>query len=111
MIPYLFTEGKYTSRLKFLKQLPKGKTLVHFEQVDMGLAKKELEGIACVTGNFPAFMLINGTRQQVIDETKRQLDACAPGGGYIFSLDGSFVGGKRENVEALYETIKTYGKY
>jgi hypothetical protein len=111
MIPYLFTEGKYTSRLKFLKQLPKGKTLVHFETVDMRVAKKELEGVACVTGNFPANLLINGSRQQVIDEVKRQLDVCAPGGGYIFSFDGTFTGGKRENVEALYETVKTYGKY
>ena len=111
MIPYLFTEGKYSSRYRFLKQLPKGKTLVHFESVDMAQAKKELEGIACVTGNFPAVLLSNGTRQQVIDEVKRQLDACAPGGGYMFSFDGSFVGGKRENVEALYDTVKTYGKY
>jgi hypothetical protein len=111
MIPYLFTEGKYSSRLKFLKTLPKGKTLVHFENADMALAKRELEGVACVTGNFPAFLLSNGTKQQVIDEVKRQLDACAGGGGYMFSFDGTFTGGKRENVEALYGTIKTYGKY
>ena len=30
MIPYLFTEGKYSTRYEFLKQLPRGKCMVHF---------------------------------------------------------------------------------
>jgi len=111
MIPYLFTEGKYRTRYKFLKQLPPGKCLVHFEQVDMAEAKRELSGTACVTGNFPSFLLINGTKEQVVSEAKRLLDACAPGGGYMFGFDGGLYGGKRENVEALYETVREYGKY
>ena len=111
MIPYLFTEGKYNTRLDFLKQLPPGKCLVHFEQVDMVRAKAELGDVACITGNFPAHLLQTGTRQQVIDEAKRLLDACAPGGGYMFAFDGGLYGGSRENVEALYQTVKDYGKY
>jgi hypothetical protein len=112
MIPYIYTEGKYTTRLKYLKTLPKGKTIVHFEEVDMALAKKELGDIACLAGNFPAYTLTHATKQQVIDETKKLLDICAPGGGYIFDFDGGlYSGSKRENVEALFETVKTYGKY
>jgi hypothetical protein len=111
MIPYLFTEGKYNTRLKFLQQLPPGKCMVHFEHVDMAEAKKQLGDIACITGNFPSFLLENGTKQQVIDEAKRLLDTCAPGGGYMFAFDGGLYGGKRENVEALYATVREYGVY
>ncbi|MDR1714124.1 MAG: hypothetical protein LBR39_08260 [Coriobacteriales bacterium] len=111
MIPYLFTEGRYSTRYKFLRQLPPGKCLVHFEQVDMAEAKRELQDVAAIVGNFPSFLLHNGTEQQVIEEAKRLLDACAPGGGYMFGFDGGLYGGKRENVEALYATVREYGKY
>ena len=30
-VPYIFTEGNYNSRLKFLVEVPKGKVLYHFE--------------------------------------------------------------------------------
>jgi uroporphyrinogen-III decarboxylase len=111
MIPYLFTEGPYTTRLKFLKELPPAKCLIHFEKIDMALAKRELAGVACITGNFPAWLLETGTPQQVTDEAKRLLDACAPGGGYMFAFDGGMYAGKRANVEALYQTVKEYGRY
>jgi hypothetical protein len=111
MIPYLFTEGPYTSRLKFLKQLPPAKCLVHFEKIDMALAKRELADVACITGNFPGWLLETGTPERVTEEAKRLLDACAPGGGYMFAFDGGMYAGKRANVEALYATVKEYGRY
>lgn len=110
-IPYVYTEAKYNSRIKFLKDLPKGKTIVHFEEIDMKMAKQELKDVACVSGVFPAMILSTGTKQEVIDEAKRVMDAFAPGGGYIFDFDGGIYEHKRENMEALFETIKTYGKY
>jgi len=110
-IPYVYTEAKYNSRMRFLKDLPKGKCIVHFEQIDMENAKRELKDVACVSGVYEAGLLTTGTKQQVIDEAKRVMDVFAPGGGYIFDFDGGMYNHKRENVEALFETIKTYGKY
>ena len=110
-IPYVYTEAKYDSRMKYLKDLPKGKTVVHFEQIDIVNAKNELRDVACVSGVYPAQLLTYGTKQQVIDEAKRLMDVFAPGGGYIFDFDGGIYDSKRENLEALYDTIKTYGKY
>jgi len=110
-IPYVYTEGRYTTRMKYLKDLPKGKCVVHFEEVDMAFAKKELGDIACLSGGFPATLLYWDSKERVIEETKKLLDICAPGGGFIFDLDGGLYESKRENVEALFDTIKTYGKY
>ena len=109
-IPYIFTEGKYNSRLDCLKEVPEGKVLYHFEEVDMVEAKKKLGGIACISGGFPNYLLNYGTRQEVVDECKRLIDACAPGGGYIFETAYGMDYAKRENVEAMFETVHTYGK-
>ncbi|MDR0501536.1 MAG: hypothetical protein LBG97_09925 [Coriobacteriales bacterium] len=110
-IPYIFTEGPYNTRFKFLKQLPPGKCVVHFEDVDMALAKRELTGVACIAGNFRYQTLARGTKEQVVEEAKQLLDTCAPGGGYMFDLDGGMYGLPRENLEALYGYLKDAGKY
>lgn len=110
-IPYIFTEGPYNSRFEFLKQLPAGKCVVHFEDVDMARAKRELEGIACIAGNYPYQLLKNGTREEVAEAAKRLLDTMAPGGGYMFDLDGGMYDLPEENLEALYDVIRTQGVY
>lgn len=111
MIANVFAEGRYSSRLDFLKEVPKGKVIYAFEQTPMELAKKKLGGVACITGGFPNAILDFGTVQQTIDETKKIIDICAPGGGYIFRTNASLSNAKVENVEAMFSTIREYGKY
>jgi hypothetical protein len=111
MVPYIYTEGPYNSRIKYLKEVPKGKVLYHFEDVDMKVAKKELGDIACISGGFPIFLLHYGTKQQVIDKCKELIDTCAPGGGFLFETSAGFDNAIPENVEAMFETVKTYGVY
>ena len=111
LIPMMFCEGKYNSRLKYLKDSPKGKILFRFETIDMALAKKTLKGVACLGGGFPSTLLQFGTKQDVVDAAKRFLDEAMPGGGYIFRTSAGLDGGKIDNVIALIETVKEYGKY
>lgn len=110
-IPYVYTEGKYDSRIKFLSDVPKGKVIYHFEYADMEYAKKELGDVACISGGFDRLLLEKGTKQQVIDETKRLIDICAPGGGFIFETDAGVDFAKDENFEAMMVTAKDYGRY
>jgi hypothetical protein len=111
MVPYIYTEGRYDTRIKYLKDVPKAKVLYHFETVDMKKAKKELGGIACISGGFPLDVLHFGKKQQVIDKVKELIDDCAPGGGYIFATAAGFDDAPPENVEAMFDTVKTYGVY
>jgi uroporphyrinogen-III decarboxylase len=111
MIPYLFTEGPYSSRLEFLKQLPPAKCLVHFEKIDIAWAKRELQDVACVTGNFSGWLLESGTPNEVKESVKQLMDDCAEGGGYMLAFDSGMYAGKRANVEALYEAVREYGRY
>jgi hypothetical protein len=110
LVPFIYTEGGYDSRIECLKEVPKGKVLYHFEKADMIRAKKLLGDTACITGGFPVYLLDHGTKQQVIDEAKRLIDGCAAGGGYIFGTSCGIDYAKPENVEALVDTVRTYGK-
>ena len=108
---YVYTEGPYTSRLDHLTEVDKNMVVYHFEEVDLALAKKKLGNMACIAGGFPAWIVEAGTKQRVIDEVKRVLDICAPGGGYIFEGGYSFGEAPVENVIAMFETAATYGAY
>lgn len=111
IIPYVFCEGKYNTRLEILRDVPKGKVVYMFEEVDIANAKKILGDTACICGNLPTALLTYGKKQEVIDRTKEMLDICAPGGGFI--MDASIVidNANPENLQAMRETTLTYGKY
>ena len=108
--PFIYTEGKYNTRIEQLADVPKGKVIYHFETADMARAKKILGDTACISGNLSIYTLEHGTKEQVIDETKRLLDICAPGGGYIFDFNGCLDNCKPENLEAALDTVYTYGR-
>lgn len=111
LTPYIFFEGKYDTRLERIRDgLPKG-ILAMFEQVDIARACKVLDGHTCVCGNLPGAMLNYGKKQDVIDETKRMIDECAPGGGFIMDTSIVFETYNEENMDAWFETTTEYGKY
>jgi hypothetical protein len=112
VIPYVYTEAKYGTRLKFLRELPKGKTVVHFEDVDPLTAKKALGDVACISGFYPARLLTHGTKRQVIDKAKEIMDICAPGGGFIFGSTNSVqFGANTDNYLRALDIVREKGNY
>ena len=112
VIPMVFTESSYNTRIKYLKDLPKGKCIVHFEQGDPAQIKRELGDVACLTGFFPWSFMNKATPEQVREKAKELIDILAPGGGYMFSFDGGIDDlCTTANMEALFDTIRTFGKY
>ncbi len=111
VIPYVFCEGKYNRRLDIISEVPKGKVIYMFEEVDIVEAKKTVGQTACIAGNLPTALLAYGKKERVVEETKRLLDACAPGGGFIMDCSIVLDDAKRENMEAWEETTREFGKY
>lgn len=111
MIPYVFLEGPYNTRLEILKQVPKGKVIYMFEQVDIAKAKKILGDTACICGNLPSADLIYGKKEDIIENTKRMLDICAPGGGFMMDCSIVIDHYDEEKFSAWYETTLEYGRY
>ena len=109
--PVVYTEGSYTTRLNFLRDVPPGKVIYHFEEVDIKKAKEALAGTACIMGAFPANAVVYGTPEKIDTMVKESLDILAPGGGYIFATGYPIEECPEENMEALLEAVEKYGKY
>ena len=111
LTPYVLIEGAYNTRLDIIKDVPKGKCIYHFEATDIFEAKKVLGDTVCIMGNMPNSILATGSREQVKEYTKKLVDVCGDGGGYIMSAGALIDHAKTENVEAWFETTREYGRY
>jgi hypothetical protein len=111
MIPFMFAEGRYNTRLEAIMDLPKGRTIWLFDQSDMARAKETIGTVACIQGNMPLSLLHAGTVEQVADHTRKLIDIAAPGGGFILDIGAVADEGKDENLEAMVTTAKEYGVY
>ncbi|MCX7912158.1 MAG: hypothetical protein N2506_04270 [Dehalococcoidales bacterium] len=109
--PCIFFEGNFTSRLEYLLEFPKGKLLARFDTTDIFRAKEVLKDHVCIEGNVPSSLLQVGTVQDVIDYCKKLIDVCGKGGGYILSPRSSTDEVKPENLRAMIEFTKKYGRY
>ncbi len=111
MTPVCFCEGNYNSRLETLMDVPKGKVVYAFEKIDLQRAKDTVGQVACICGTMPNALLAFGTPEQVVEETKRQIDILAPGGGFIMDCSIMLDNAKHENLRAWHDTTLEYGQY
>ena len=108
LLPQLFAEGSYNTRLTLIDDLPKGSVTWFFDQTDMARAKEVLGGKTCIEGNVPVSILSNGTPEDVDAYCKKLIETCAPGGGFILSPGASSENAKTENLKAMIEASKKY---
>jgi uroporphyrinogen decarboxylase len=52
-----------------------------------------------------------GTEEDIRAEVQRRIDSLAPGGGYVLSTCNHILGAPPENVVAMFEEARTYGRY
>jgi hypothetical protein len=111
MIPFLFAEGRYSSRLETIMDLPKASTVWFFDQTDMALAKQTVGTVACIQGNVPLSLLYAGTPERTAGYVRNLIDVAGEGGGLIIDLGAIADGGKDENLAVMINTAKEYGVY
>lgn len=111
LVPMPLFEGNYTSRLEIIRDIPKGKALYWFEEVDFYRAKEILGDTVCFRGNVPVALLYAGTVQQVRDYVKELIDVVGQGGGLMVDCGIWFDEAKHENVKAMVDFTKEYGIY
>jgi uroporphyrinogen-III decarboxylase len=111
LMPLLFAEGSYNTRLEIIRDLPRAKVVWRFDQTDMGKAKEVLGDTACIYGNVPAALLGTGTTDDVKAYCKQLIDVAGKGGGFILSSGATLDGAKPENVRVMIEFTKEYGLY
>jgi hypothetical protein len=111
LVPYLFAEGSYNSRLEITRDLPPGRTVWHFDQTDMRKAKETLDGVACIAGNVPLSLLQLGTTGQVTAYCRTLVDEVKGKGGFILDVGAGADTAKEENFAAMIQAAKQYGTY
>lgn len=110
--PVAIFEGECDVVLEFLKELPPGKVVGHFDKVDREKAKRAIGGTMCFWGNVPSALLCHGTPQEVRDDVRELIDIFGDNGGLI--VDGAMGipdDAKPENVQAMTEAVQEYGIY
>ncbi len=110
-VPFPVAEGGYNSRLEAITGMPRGKVLWMFDETDMARAKELLGNEACISGNMPLDLLSIGTTEQVKEYAKKLIDTCGKGGGYILANGAFFDEVKPENLKAMIDLAREYGKY
>jgi uroporphyrinogen-III decarboxylase len=109
LVPMPFAEGKYTSRLKYIGDVPKSGVVWYFDQTDMAEAKKVLGDVSCIVGNVPSSIVQTGTPGQVKEYCRKLIETCAPGGGYILAGGASIDQGDIANLRSMMEAAYEYG--
>jgi uroporphyrinogen-III decarboxylase len=105
-VPYLFAEGAYGTRLETIADVPKGRTLWHFDRTDMHRAKEILGGVACIQGNVPLPLLQLGTPGEVKAYCRNLIDTVGAGGGFILDVGAVVDEAKDENILAMIQAAK-----
>jgi len=111
IIPLLFAEGSYMTRLETVNEFPKGAVSWLFDKTDMAKAKEVLGDKCCISGNVPTSLLTAGTPQEVKEYCRKLIEVCAPGGGYILSGGAQTDEATPENIRAMMAAAKEYGVY
>ncbi len=109
--PDVFFEGDYNSRLEYLAEMPSGKVIARFDQIDMAKAKQILGGKICISGNFPVSVLQVGTPDDVKNLCRKLIDTAGKDGGYIMGPASALDEVKPENLKTMIDFTKEYGKY
>lgn len=108
-----FCEGKWEQHFDYLNELPKGALIALLESDDIIKAKKLIGDKVILAGGMPLSLLKYGTIEECKEHAKKVIDACAPGGGFIFTTDKSLLDVndiKAENLIALNDFVHEYGK-
>lgn len=112
-IGILYVEGTVQHILPYLQQIPEGTIGLLIEKEDPVKLQKQLPNVTII-GGYPSLLLSKGTVQENIDATKRLIDEAGKDGNYIFSTDIMLSypeDATGENMAAVVETVKEYGKY
>jgi uroporphyrinogen-III decarboxylase len=111
LVPVLFAEGGYNTRLEIIRDLPKSKVIWHFDQTDLTRAKKILGDNACIMGNIPTSLLITGRPDDVKAYCRNLIETAGKDGGYIMAPGATADDSRVENLRAMMDAAKEYGVY
>lgn len=111
IMPNFFAEGKYSRRLNYISDFPKGWVHWIFDQTDMDKAKKIVGPTCSISGNVPTSLMCTAKPKEVKEYCQKLIETCASGGGYMLAGGASATETNAENLKVFMEAALEYGKY
>jgi uroporphyrinogen-III decarboxylase len=106
-IPVLHFDSDWTRDLERLKELPKGKCVLSVDgKTDIFKAKQVLGDHMCIMGDVHPRMLTLGSRQEVLDYSKRLIQEIGPSGFILAQGCDIPPDAKFENVKAMLDAVQ-----
>ncbi|MCC8046041.1 MAG: hypothetical protein LIP12_11155 [Clostridiales bacterium] len=107
---YFIMEGKWEKIWDRFRELPKDSVILHVDDDDIIKAKKEIGDWQIIAGGLKSAECRMKTFDQIKDDVKRVIDECAPGGGFIFTLDKAAIapGDINQTVIDAYNFVHEY---
>jgi len=103
----------WTPFFHYFLEFPKnGKYILHLENSDIFKAKEMLGDRFCLMGNLRSELLRFGPEHKIVEYTKKLIDECGPGGGYMMA-EGCEVAPDTpfRNLKLWVDTTLKYGRY
>jgi uroporphyrinogen-III decarboxylase len=107
-----YAEGDWNANLKFLTELPDKCIIYHVDRADIFEVHQAVGQKFCLSGGVPNDLLTYATPDEVREHCKRVIEAVAKDGGYIMDAGAIMQDdAKVENVQAMTDAAREYGKY
>ena len=111
VMPTVFYEGVWDERLRYLRELPKGKTAGHFQATNPHKIKETVGDVMPISGCFPVALVQMGTREAIRDHTKQLCEVLGKNGGFIMAANSSMDECNPELVKVWVDATKEFGAY
>ncbi|HUI69961.1 MAG TPA: uroporphyrinogen decarboxylase family protein, partial [Spirochaetia bacterium] len=109
VIPVVYWEADFESRLEHVADVPKGKIIYHLSTTNAQKAKSVLGGTVCLMGNVPNIMLLSGQPSEVKEYCKKLITTVGKDGGFIMDSALMLDEARPENLKAMIDFTKDYG--
>jgi len=105
LVPWLFAEGGYNSRLDVIADQPDGNIVWQFDRTDMVKAKKTLGDDAAIAGNVHSSLLNTETPEDVREYCAELIEDVGPD-DFILAPGVALDEAEPENVQAMIDSVK-----
>lgn len=107
---YIVTEGRWENILHHFRELPKDCCVLHIDDDDIIKAHEIVGDCQIICGGLKVADTRMKTFDQIKDETMRIIDTCAPGGGFLYSTDKTWIaaGDVNQTLIDAFNFVHTY---
>ena len=107
-----YAEGDWNANLAFVQQLPDKCIIYHVDRADIFEVHEAVGDKFCLSGGVPNDLLTYGTPDEVRAHCKTVIERVAQNGGFIMDAGAIMQDdSKTENVQAMTDAAREFGKY